>query len=82
MLVNTDNTTETFAFGASTDRGVERKHLVIGLFKSNAVCFEFSTETVKTSTAIRLIETQETGTVTFIHRSLCRIGKAADGIFF
>ena len=45
-FIDTDNAAKTFAHGAGTDRGVERKHIVVGLFKANAVGLKLVGEVV------------------------------------
>jgi len=46
MLVNADHLAEALAYGAGTDRRVEREHLIVRLLKSDAVRFEFRTEII------------------------------------
>ena len=41
------DTSEAFAFRTCADGGVEREHLVVGLFKRDAVRLELGTETVQ-----------------------------------
>ena len=81
MLVDANDTSEAFAFRTCPDGGVEREHLVVGLFKRDAVRLEFGAETVEAGRAVRLVETQQAGSVTLVHGGFGRVGKAADGIF-
>ena len=53
----------------------------VGLFKRDAVRLEFGAETVEAGRAVRLVETQQAGSVTLVHGGFGRVGKAADGIF-
>ena len=81
MFVDAHDTSEAFAFRTCTDGGVEREHLVVGFFKRDAVRLELGTETVQAGSAVRLVETQQAGSVTLVHGGFGGVGEAADGIF-
>ena len=81
MFVDAHDTSEAFAFRTCADGGVEREHLVVGLFKRDAVRLELGTETVQAGSAVRLVETQQAGSVTLVHGGFGGVGEAADGIF-
>jgi len=82
MLVDADDFPESLACGACTDGRVEGEHLVVRFFEGDAVCFELGAETIEAGTPVGLVETQQAGTVSFVHGCFGRVGEAADGILF
>ena len=82
MLVDADDFPESLAYGACTDGRVEGEHLVVRFFEGDAVCLELGAETIEAGTPVGLVETQQAGTVSFIHGCFGRVGEAADGILF
>ena len=77
MLVYADNLSESFASRASSDGGVERKHLVGRFFESDAVCFELGTERKELCASVRSVEAEHAGSVPFIHGRFGRVGQTA-----
>ena len=80
MFVDSDDFAESLTSGAGSDGGVEREHLVGGLFKLYSVGFEFGAERMKLGCPVGQVETQQAGAVAFVHRRFCRVCEPAHGI--
>ena len=81
VLVDSDYLSKAFADRAGSHRRVEGKHLVGRFAEGHSVGFELGTETVELGGAVGQIETQQAGTVAFVHGGFCRVGESADAVF-
>ena len=77
MFVNADNLSESLASRASSDRGIERKHLVGRFFEGDSVRLELGAERKELRTSVRSVEAEHAGSVPFIHGRFGRVGQAA-----
>ena len=80
VLVNAYHAAETLTLRTGSKGRDEGEHLVIGLFKGDAVCLELGAEAVEAGAAVSAIEAEEAGSVAFIHGRLQRVGQPADAL--
>ena len=82
MLVNADDSSETFASGAGSDGRIERKHLVGRFVKGDAVGLELGAEGEELGASVGVIEAEHATAVSFVHGRFGRVGQSADACLF